>query len=70
MTIRDNNSPVAENVERLIRERGLKQSFVAERADMPAQALCDILKGRRLIKVGEVPRLAKALGVTPNELYA
>lgn len=70
MTIRDNNSPVAENVERIIRQRGIKQSYVAEQAGMPPQALCDILKGRRLIKVGEVPKLATALGVEPNDLYA
>lgn len=70
MTIKDNNSPVAENIERIIEQRGIKQSYVAEQAGMTAQALCDILKGRRLIKVGEVPRLARALGVEPNELYA
>ena len=70
MDIKNSNSPVAENIERIIKERGLKQVYVAERAGMSSQALCDILKGRRLIRIGEVPSLAYALGVEPNELYS
>lgn len=70
MDIKNSNSPVAENIERIIKERGLKQVYVAERAGMSSQALCDILKGRRLIRIGEVPNLAYALGVEPNELYS
>ncbi|MBQ3405676.1 MAG: helix-turn-helix transcriptional regulator [Lachnospiraceae bacterium] len=70
MTIKENNSPVAENVERIMKQRGIKQSYVAAQAGLSSSALCDILKGRRLIKAGEVPRLAKALNVSPNDLYA
>ena len=69
MNIKESNSPVAENIERIIRERNLKQIRVAERAGMKAQALCDIIKGRRLIRVEEIPRIAQALEVEPNELY-
>ena len=32
MDIKNSNSPVAENIERIIKERGLKQVYVAERA--------------------------------------
>lgn len=64
------NQPVAGNVSRLIREKGLKQAFVAEKAGYTAQQLSDMINGRRLIKAIDIPRLMAGLGATAEELYA
>lgn len=51
MEIADHNKPVAENIMRIIREKGLKQTFVAKNAGYTPQMLNDMLTGRRIIKV-------------------
>lgn len=42
MEIADHNKPVAENIMRIIREKGLKQTFVAKNAGYTPQMLNDI----------------------------
>ncbi len=69
MRIADFNAPAAENISRLIEEKGLKQVFIAEKAGYKAQELNDMLNGRRLIKVCDVPKIALALNVEINEIY-
>lgn len=69
MNIKNSNSPVAENILRLINEAGIKQLVVAERAGFSAQTFNDMLNGRKLIKINDVKRIAEALRVTPNDLY-
>lgn len=54
MEIADHNKPVAENIMRIIREKGLKQTFVAKNAGYTPQMLNDMLTGRRIIKVNAV----------------
>ena len=39
MEIADHNKPVAENIMRIIREKGLKQTFVAKNAGYTPQML-------------------------------
>lgn len=51
LEIADHNKPVAENIMRIIREKGLKQTFVAKNAGYTPQMLNDMLTGRRIIKV-------------------
>lgn len=63
------NSPVTFNISRIINEKGLKQYVVAENADLTAQALCDAMCGRRILKISEVNAIAKALGVDVSELF-
>lgn len=70
MRIAKFNSPAADNIDRIIREKGLKQSYVAEKAGFKAQELNDMLNGRRLIKSCDIPPLAKVLGVTSDDIYA
>lgn len=70
MRIAKFNSPVAENISKIIQDRGIKQSFVAENAGYTPQELSDMLNGRRLIKVCDIPRIAKILDVKVNDLYA
>lgn len=69
MEIADHNKPVAENIMRIIREKGLKQTFVAKNAGCTPQMLNDMLTGRRIIKVSDVVRIYPILGVDVNCLF-
>lgn len=60
---------VANNMRRIMRERGLKHRAVAERAGFSEQQFSAMLNGRRLIKDCDVAVLAKTLNVTANDLF-
>ena len=60
---------VARNIERIIAEKGFLKKGVAKRAGITEQQLCDMLKGRKVIKAEHVPSLSTALGVQPSELF-
>lgn len=70
MTISEANTPLSEGIRKIIAQKGLKNLYVAERADFTPQELSDMLNGRRLIKACDIPGLALALGVEINEIYA
>lgn len=57
------------NIRKLICEKGLLQKFVAEQSGFSPQEFSDLLNGRKVLKAEYIPRIAKALGVTPNDLY-
>jgi len=69
LSIKNNNQPVADNVAKIICNSGLKQLAVAQKAGYGAQEFNDMLNGRKLIKPRDIEVIARALGVTPNELY-
>ncbi len=69
MQIADFNAPAAKNISKIIEEKGLKQIYVAEKAGYKPQELSDMINGRRLIKVCDITRLARALKVEINEIY-
>lgn len=69
MTISECNSPVAENIQQIIRENGLKQTYIAEKAGYTTQMFSNMLVGRKIIKVCDVIRICTALGVDANSLY-
>lgn len=69
MRIADYNTPVAENITRIIQEKGLKQTFVAKNAGYTPQMLNDMLAGRKIIKISDVIRIYPILGVDVNCLY-
>ena len=69
MNIPSYNHPVAINIIHAIEEKGMKQYVVADRAGFPAQCFNDMLNGRRVIKACDIPRIAAALNLTPNDLY-
>lgn len=69
MTIFEANSPVSEIIPMLAKEKGLKYSYIAEKVGLSPVQMTEIIQGRRLLKVCEIPKLAKVLGVTPNKLY-
>lgn len=70
MRIEDFNFPAAGNITRIIKEKGLKQNFVAEKAGCTAQELNDMLNGRKIIKACDILKLSAAMGVTANDIYA
>lgn len=57
------------NIRKLICEKGFLQKFIAEQSGFSQQEFSDLLNGRRVLKAEYIPRIAKALGVTPNDLY-
>ena len=57
------------NLERIIEEKGLVKKGVAKRAGISAQALSDILAGRKVIRADMIPSLAHAVGVQIPELF-
>lgn len=69
MQIAECNKPIAENVQRIISEKGLKQNAVAARANFTQTAFNAMLRGRKLIKPCDVNNIAEALEVSVNELY-
>lgn len=69
MDIRQLNSPVAENVKRIISESGMKQHVIATRIGYTSQELTDMIYGRRIIKINDVPKISAALGVDIGTLF-
>lgn len=63
------NQPVVENINRLIREKGLKQLYVAKKAGITEQAFSEMLNHRRIIRMCDVVGIAQALEVQPNDLF-
>lgn len=57
------------NINRIIREKGLKQKFVAEKVGISEAALSNYLAERNGIKADIVPEFCRALEVDANELY-
>lgn len=62
-------SVIAENIRDIIAHKGLKQIAVAQKANINPKAFNNMLNGRKLITDCHIPPIAKALGVTPNELF-
>lgn len=65
-----NQQKTIDNIRRLIRTKGLKQTFVAEQAGFTDQQLTDILNNRRLLRVEHLEPLARVLGVTIEALIS
>ena len=60
---------IVQNIRKIIKERGLKQNFVANRAGFTPQEFNNILCSRQLLKTESIVNLCNALDVTPNELF-
>lgn len=62
-------SNIITNIKKLIKNKGLKQSFVAKQAGFNPQSFSDILNGRKLLRVEHLPELADALGVEIEDFF-
>lgn len=69
MTISECNATVPQNLSRIIKERGLKQSAVAQWSGYTRQQFTDMLNGRKLIKPCDATKLAATLGVNIGDLF-
>ena len=72
LDIQTSNSIVANRIREIIKEKGLKQTAIAEKAGFTAQEFNDMLNGRRLIRVVDIAAIIKVLepvGVDANELF-
>jgi len=63
-------SRIAKNIKQAITESGLKQYVVAERAGYSTRKLSDMLNGRKIIEAVDIPKIAKVLNVTANDLLS
>lgn len=69
MSISESNQPFSKGLALLIKTKGLRQVYVAEKSGYTSQELSDMLNGRKLIKACDIHKLAKVLGVTVEEIY-
>ena len=60
---------LGERIQEIIKEKGLKTREVAHDADLDVENLRKYLKGRQEMKVSTMLKIAKALGVSPGELF-
>lgn len=64
-----NNQLLIRNIKNLIREKGIKQYVVAEKAGFSPNNFSAMLNERKIITAEHIPNIARALGVTVNDLY-
>ena len=72
LDIQTSNSIVANRVREIIKEKGLKQTAIAEKAGFSAQEFNDMLNGRRLMRAVDIASIISALrgvGVDANYLF-
>lgn len=60
---------VAAGIERIIRDKGFVQGIIASKAGFSDQQFCDMLKGRKIIRADYMVPIAKALGVSVQEIF-
>ena len=72
LDIQTSNSIVANRVREIIKEKGLKQTAIAEKAGFTTQEFSDMLNGRRLMRAVDIASIISALrgvGVDANYLF-
>ena len=60
---------IIENLRYILREKGMKQKHLAEKADISEKTMSAMMNGRREIHHEEIVRICNAIEVTPNDLY-
>lgn len=60
---------VARGIKNIVREKGLRNQFVADKAGFTQQQFSDMINGRKLILAEYLPGLAQALGVTVMDIF-
>lgn len=69
MSIQEKNYPVARRISDLIREKGIKQGHIAAKAGYSENEFSAMLNGRKIIIASDIPKIAKALEIQPNDLF-
>ena len=60
---------VAIGIENIIKEKGYLQTAIAAKSGFSDQQFSDMLNGRKVIRADFVVPIAKAMGVTVQEIY-
>lgn len=60
---------VESNIKKIIAEKGFLQKRVAELAGFDPKTFSNMLHGRGTLKAQYIPDIAKALGVSPNDIF-
>ena len=60
---------VAAGIEAIIREKGFVRGVIAAKAGFSDQQFCDMLKGRKVIRADFMVPIAKAMGVSVQDIY-
>lgn len=63
-----NGNRLGENIKRLVKERGMTLSAVAERMGKSRQFLCDVIADRRIMHPSEIVEISLLLKTTPSRL--
>jgi len=63
-------SIVAMNVRKIIARNAWKQGVIGQRAGYPPKVFSAMLNGNLKIHIEDIPKIADALGVTPNDLFS
>lgn len=69
MSIQEKNYPVAERIKGLIKASGMKQNHIANQAGFPVNDFSAMLNGRKIIIASDIPKIARALKIEPNDIY-
>lgn len=62
-------SGVVAGIKKIITEKGLKQGYVAHKADFDKSQFSNLLHGKRVLRAEDLPRIANALGVSIADIY-
>lgn len=66
MTVEEKQTTVGEQIKEYMKDNGIKQVFVAEKAGICPQILGQILNGNRKIEVKEFFKICEATGADPT----
>lgn len=60
---------IINNIKELVKRSEIKQGAIARKAEFTDQSFSDMMYGRKLLRPEYIPRIARALGVSVNEIY-
>lgn len=60
---------VCERLKLYIKDSGLKQCSIAEKAGFTENQFSQILNGKRSVSADELEAICKSIGATPNDIY-
>ena len=61
---------VARGIKTILKEKGLRNQYVAEKTGFSQQQFSDLINGRKLILAEYLPGIAQAMGVTVMDIFA
>lgn len=69
MEKKDYSQIIPHNITTILKSKGFKQSFIANKAGFSEKQFVDMLHNRKIIRAEYIPKIASALEVTPDDLF-